>query len=142
MLLDQDNEFTTVGGQAVTAAAIGTRVEDGGQPVDWGSGEEIHPYARVTGTAASNPTTSMTIDIVGADNAALTTNPVVLSTVTVLTAALAANSLHRMPALLPGTSKRYLGAKFTPNGGNATTGAYVVGLVDRLGRPCDGVNCL
>lgn len=141
-ILDYDDEMTTAGGQAVTAAAIGTRVKDGLGAKDWGAGEELVPYARVTGTAASNPTTSMTIEIIGADNAALTTNPVTLSSVTKLTAALTANSLHAMPPLAAGSKKRYLGCKFTPNGGSATTGYWKVGFIPRRGRPQDGVNAL
>jgi hypothetical protein len=141
-ILDYDNEFTTAAGQAITAAAIGTKVLDAGAARDWGSGESVVPYARVTSTAASNPTTSMTIDIVGSDTAALTSNPVILSTITVLAAALLANTLHPMPPLKPGANKRYLGVSFTPNGGNASTGKFVVGLIDRSARPQDGVNNL
>jgi hypothetical protein len=67
---------------------------------------------------------------------------VVLSTVTVLAAALLANSLHAMPPLKAGAKKRHLGARFTPNGGAATTGAFKVGLIPRTGRPQNGVNAL
>ena len=141
-ILDYDDEFTTAGGQAITAAAIGTKVKDGRTAKDWGAGEPLYPYARVTGTAASNPTTSMTITVEGADNAALSSNAVVLSTSTVLAAALTANSLHKMPPLLAGSNKRNLGMRFTPNGGNATTGSFIGGLIDKNGRPQDGVNFL
>jgi hypothetical protein len=141
-VLDYDDEFTTAGGQAITAAAIGTKVKNAGAARDGGAGESVVPYARVTSTAASNPTTSMTIDVIGADDAALTSNPVVLSTKSVLAAALGANTLHSLPRLLPGTNKRYLGIKFTPVGGNATTGAFVAGLVSESARPQDGVNNL
>ena len=141
-ILDYDNEFTTKNGQAVTAAASGTKVRDAGGAVDFGAGEQLVAFARVTGAAASNPTTSMTIDIVGADDAALSTNPVVLATATVLAAALTANSLHQLGTLKAGVKKRYHGCKFTPNGGNATTGSFIVGLIDRQGRPQDGVNYL
>jgi hypothetical protein len=142
MFLDYDDELTTAAGQAVTAAAIGTKVKDAGAARDWAAGEPVAAYARVTGAAASNPTTSMTIDIVAADNAALTTNPVVLATTTVLAAALTANSVHALPLLKAGANKRYLGVKFTPNGGNATTGSFIAGLCPAEGRPQDGVNSL
>lgn len=134
MILDYDDEFTTSGGQAVTAAAIGTKVKDATNARDWGAGQEIAAYARVTSTAASNPTTSMTIDVIGADNAALTTNPVVLATITVLAAALTANSVHNVGVLKAGAKKQYLGCKFTPNGGDATTGKFVCGLVGEGAR--------
>ncbi len=141
-VLDYDDEFTTKDGQAVTAAAIGTKPKDAGAAKDWGAGEPLVPYARVTGDAASNPLTSMTIDVIASSTADLTGTPVVLSTTTVLTAALTANSLHKMPPLLPGSPRRYLGMKFTPNGGNATTGKYVGGLIEKNARPQDGVNYL
>jgi hypothetical protein len=143
-LLDMDDEFTlnqsaTVKGQLVTATAIGTRQKGVvGQPRDWGAGEPVFGYFAVTPAAASNPTTSMTVDIVAADDAALTTNAVVLSTRTVLTAALLAGRSFGMPALSTGTRRAILGCRFTPNGGNATTGAYVCGLVQADARPADG----
>jgi hypothetical protein len=141
-ILDYDDELTTAGGQAVTATAIGTRVKDAGAAKDWGAGEELFAYARVTGDAASNPTTSMTITIEGADNAALSSNAVVLATTTVLVAALTPNSLHRIGPLKPGSNKRYLGCRFTPVGGDATTGKFKVGLALESALPQDGVHFL
>lgn len=143
-LLDQDDEFTlnqsaTVKGQLVTATAIGGRQKGVvGQPRDWGAGEPVFAYFAVTNAAASNPTTSMTVDIVAADDAALTTNAVVLATRTVLTAALLAGRSFGIGALAAGTRRAILGCRFTPNGGNATTGAYVCGLVQADARPADG----
>ena len=144
MLLDMDDEFTlnqspTIKGQLVTAQAIGGRQKGVvGQPRDWGAGEPVWAYFAVTPAANSNPTTSMTVDIIGADDAALATNPVVLSTRTVLTASLLAGRIFGMPALSSGSRKAILGCKFTPNGGNATTGAYVCGLVLQNARVQDG----
>jgi hypothetical protein len=143
-LLDMDDEFTlnqsaTTKGQLVTATAIGGRQKGVvGTPRDWGAGEPVFAYFAVTPAAASNPTTSMTVDIVGADDAALSTNAVVLSTRTVLVAALLAGRSFGMPALQAGVRKAVLGCRFTPNGGNATTGAYVCGLVWQNARPQDG----
>ncbi len=142
MILDYDDEFTTAGGQAVTEAAIGTKVKDALAARDWGSGTSVAAYARVTSAAASNPATSMTIDIIGADNAALDSNPVVLATTTVLAAALTASSLHRIGILKAGSSKRYLGCKFTPNGGNASTGKFICSLVQDGARPQNKVGSL
>lgn len=141
-ILDYDDEFTTKDGQAITAAAIGTKQKDALKARDWGAAICAVPYARVTGTAASNPTTSMQIDVIAADDAVLTGNPVVLSTKTVLAAALVANSVHNLPRLLAGTKRRFLGMKFTPIGGNATTGAFIGGLIHDSARPQDGVNYL
>jgi hypothetical protein len=145
MLLDHDDEFTqnqggynstlpNLLGQLVTANANGGRVKDAGAARDWAAGELVVPFAKVTANAAANPTTSMTISIVGADTADLATNPVTLSTVTVLTAALIAGALIPMPPLTPGKSKRYLGCTFANAGGAPTTGAWVVGLVGKNAR--------
>jgi hypothetical protein len=134
MILDQGDEFTAAGGEAFTAAAVGSIVMDAGKAVDWGAGEPLYPYVRVTHGANFNPTTSATFDFIAADNAALTTNPVTLSTKTVLVAALLLDTLHQMTPLLSGSSKQYLGFKCTPNGGNATTGSLIAGFVDKNGR--------
>jgi hypothetical protein len=142
-ILDYDNEFTTAGGQAVTADAIGTRVLDAGAAKDWGAGEPVIPYVRITSDAVANPTTGETVDIVGADNAALTSNAVVLSTGYFLAGVLTANSLHHLPPLKPGSNKRYLGCRFVNTGGAPSTGKWKVGLLPgQSGRPQDGVNSL
>jgi hypothetical protein len=144
MLLDMDDEFTlnqsaTTKGQLVTATAIGGRQKGVvGQPRDWGAGEPVFAYFAVTPAANSNPTTSMTVDIVAADDAALATNAVVLSTRTVVTASLLAGRIFGMPALASGTRRAILGCRFTANGGAATTGAYVCGLVAQNARVQDG----
>jgi hypothetical protein len=146
MLLDLDDELTlnqgataALKGQLVTATAIGGRQKGVvGQPRDWGAGEPIFAYFAVTPAANSNPTTSRTVDIVAADDAALTTNQAILSTRTVVTAQLLAGRLFGMPALSAGFRRAILGCRFTPNGGAATTGAYVCGLVAQNARVQDG----
>jgi hypothetical protein len=144
VLLDQDDELTlnqgaTTKGQLFTATAIGLRQKGVvGQPRDWGAGEPIFAYFFVTPAANFNPTTSATVDIVAADDAALATNAVVLSTRTVLTAQLLAGRIFGMPALASGTRRAILGARVTANGGAATTGALVIGLVAQNARVQDG----
>jgi hypothetical protein len=136
MILDFMDEFTTSGGQAVTADAIGTKVKDAGSGYtrDLGRGEPIYPYIRIS-AAASNPTTGETVDIVGADDAALTTNVVVLSSVYLLAAVLLENTVHAMPPLKGGVQKRYHGCRFVNTGGAPSTGKWTVGLVDKSARP-------
>jgi len=137
MVLDFMDEFTTSGGQAVTADAIGTKYKDAGSgnTRDLGRGTAIYPYIRITADAASNPTTGETVDIVGADNAALTSNVVVLSTTYILAAALTASSVHQMPPLKGNVQKRYHGCRFVNTGGAPSTGKWIVGLVDKSARP-------
>lgn len=137
MILDFVDEFTTSGGQAVTSDTNGTKVKDAGsgKTRDWGRGEPVYPYAKTTATAAPDPTTSETIDIIGADNAALTTNVVVLSTITIPVADCAASAVYDMPPLLGGHQKRYLGCRFVNAGGAPTQGEWIVGLVHKSARP-------
>src|SRR3954469_7138876 len=143
-LLDQDDELTlntsaTIRGQAFTAPAIGGRQKGVvGQPRDWGAGEPVFGYVAVTPAAAFNPTTSATIDLVAADDAALTTNQVILSTRTIPVASLLAGRSFGLPALASGTRRAILGCRVTANGGAATTGALVIGLVQQDARPADG----
>lgn len=138
---DYDLELTTAGGQAFTgAAAVGTRVKNAGAAKDWGAGTLIFPWVKMTSDADSDVGTSMTFDLIAADDEALNTNPVVLSTVTVLKAALLKSTIHRMPPLKGGVQKQYLGFKFTPTGGNATTGKGKCFLTTESNLAEDGVN--
>lgn len=140
MILDYDNELTTAGGQAVTANSIGTKVLDGNKAKDWGAGEPVIPFVRIP--EAFNNLTSLQIDFVGADNAALTTNAVVLATKTILLAALTVNSLHAFGSLAAGANKRYFGVKFTVSGTAPTLGKVIAGLTQVDQRPQNGVNSL
>jgi hypothetical protein len=145
MILDYDDELTTAGGQNMDgAASIGTKVKDAGKARDWGAGADVTPYMRITSAADSDVTTSFTVDFIGADDVALTSNPVVLSTKSILKAALTKNTVHRFPPLASGSNKRYFGVKFTPVGGNQASGAKaIVGLMsDPDSGAQDGVNFL
>jgi hypothetical protein len=62
----------------------------------------------------------------------------VLSTRTQAVATLLAGRSFGMPSLQAGFRRAILGCRFTPNGGAATTGAYVCGLVRKDARPQDG----
>lgn len=143
-ILDQDDEFTlnqnaTTKGQLVTVTAIGGRQKGVvAQPRDWGAGNPRFAYFAVTPAAASNPGTSMTVDIVAADDIALSVNSVVLSTRTQAVATLLAGRSFGMPSLQAGFRRAILGCRFTVTGVAATTGAYVCGLVRANARPQDG----
>ena len=140
MILDYDDEFTTSGalGQGpITATAIGAKVKDGIKAKDWAAGEPMFGIIRVT--EAFNNLTSLTVSIEGADNAALSTNPVVIATKTILLAALLINTVHHIGALIPGTKKQYLGMRFTVTGTAPTTGKIVGFVAQTDQRPQDGV---
>jgi hypothetical protein len=150
-ICDYDDELTHTAGPPATSkqsivgvaatAIVGGTVKDGGAARDWGAGELRLAFLRCV-TALVGATGGVQVDIVTADNAALTTNPVVLSTRTIAAAALLANTLHALPPLAAGTRKRYLGVKLTPLATNSTAGEVIVGFMDKDGRPQDGVNWL
>lgn len=144
MILDYANEFTAAGGKAVTSqsAEIQANTLHSDNAKDWGSGEITKPYARVT-TADAAKLTSLQIDIKAADDAS-GTNAVTLSTTTILKAALLKNSVHYLPPLKPGTSKKELIAVLTVAGTAEDAGTKViVGLTaGEYATPQDGVNYL
>lgn len=126
----QKNQSAILKGELVTAQAFLSAVKDGGAARDWGAGEPILAYAKVTAAAAFNPTTSATFDVGVADDKN-GTNFVVLASVTVLVAALGAGAFIQIGRLKSGVSKQFLLGRVTPNGGNATTGAIVMGLTNK-----------
>lgn len=114
-------------GPAATAI-IGGHVKDGGAAGDWATGDRKVPHVRITAALAGAGCTGVTVDVVCDTAADLVTAPTVLSTKTILAADAVINSIHAMPPLLPGTRKRYLGVKMTPNGAASTAGKMIVGL--------------
>jgi hypothetical protein len=133
-----DVSLQSIVGTAGTAI-VGGKVKDGGAAGDWGAGCEMQPVVRI-GTAVAGASGGVQFDIVTADNALLTSNPVVLSTRTIATASLTANSLHRLPQLAPGTRKRHLGVKVTPLTSDSTAGTAMVGLQPCGSTPQNRVN--
>lgn len=68
-------------------------------------------------------TGGLKIDVVNADNQALSTNPVVLYTTTIALADAKAGKVVLIKELPMGITKRYLGLKFTPLTADSTKGA-------------------
>jgi hypothetical protein len=144
MILDYSTEFTAAGGKAVTSqsAEIQANTLHSDQAKDWGAGELVKPYIRVT-TANAAKLTSLDVFIKAADDAS-GTNAVTLSTVNILKAALTKNALIYLPPLPPGTSKKELIAVLTVNGTAEDAGTKViVGLTAGIdGTPQNGVNSI
>lgn len=124
-------------------AIVGGRVKDAGAGYtkDWASGE-LHRWIVRVVTAVAGASGGVQFDLVAADNAALTTNPVVLATRTIAAAALLINTLHALPIPNPGTRKRYFGLKVTPLTSNSTAGEIVVEAVPPEGVPQNEANSL
>jgi hypothetical protein len=106
--------------QAVTVTAVSTDSIDLGTARDMGEGRDL-TMSFAVGTAFAGGT-STKFEIIIADNAALTSNPVVVgSTDALLTAALTAGKL--IPVTInpqvASLGKRYLGARYTVSGTNS-----------------------
>jgi hypothetical protein len=136
MILDFDNEFTE-GEQAIVATAVGNHVLDAGvgNTRDYGAGEAIYPYLKTGSAADFNNLTSLQVDVIAADAQDGTGNPVVLSTRTILLAALLKNKAFWLPPLQPGVKRRCLVGKLTVNGANPAQGTVIFGLRSKVGSP-------
>jgi hypothetical protein len=125
-----DNDLLVAKAQAITAAALSDKSIDLGAAIQPGVGEPLHPFMRVTSDADLDPTTSLTVEVIGADDAGLSSNVVTLCSKSILKAALVKNSIHYLPPVgLGSAAKQYMGMKFTPVGGNATQGKVTAGFV-------------
>lgn len=136
MIMDQQSLFSDA--QAVTVTANSTNVIDtlpsGGPNTKSGigDGQDISLFAQV-GPNAFATLTSLTIALVSADDAALTTNVIThFTTPAILAAALTAKA--RLVGLdLPyGKYRRYVGLVYTVAGSAATAGVITAGLVEDL----------
>lgn len=115
MLQDYEQEFTTAGGQVVTANSYGTKSYDQKGVGDAAVGEPVEAFMQVS-VANFNNLTSLDIAIVGDDDGAGTGEVTVLTKnflLAALTTALGVRSLGRLPR---GTRKKFYRAKFTVNG--------------------------
>jgi hypothetical protein len=134
MILDQQNMFSDA--QAITASANSSNVIDtlpGGQNTKSGigDGQDISLFAQV-GTAFAT-LTSLTVQLVSADDSGLSTNAIVhYDSGAIPVASLTANT--RIVGLdVPfGKYRRYVGLKYVVTGTNASAGTITAGLVEDL----------
>jgi hypothetical protein len=144
MILDSQLEFSDA--QAVTATAISTNVYDlftegvggaasGFSPntrLDVGAGEPIWLIVSTAVTATdSGSDATLTVSLVTADNAALSTNAETVYTTSALAFAAFATAGTRLVAVrLPAYNyRRYLGVNYTVAAGPLTAGAFDAFLV-------------
>lgn len=71
-------------------------------------------------TVAAGAGSTHVFDVLQADNAALTSNPEVIASLTVLAAALTVGSVHEIPIPQGVMDKKYLGIQNTSTGGTTT----------------------
>ena len=127
MILDSQNMFSNA--QAVTVTANSSNVIDLSVARDLGPGEDIDFFALINTTFTG--ATSMVVALVTADNAALSSNPIVLQQTDVIAEA----NLTAGTYLLRGSvnvsrvaPKRYLGVVYTVVGTHGA-GAITAGLI-------------
>lgn len=117
--------------QAVTATAVSTNTIDLGVARDIGEGMDLYMVFTVTETFAT--LTSLTIDVITDDNAALSSGAVNASTgaITLASGGLAAGQQYavRINPDIAGVAERYMGAKYTVSGSNATAGKITADIV-------------
>jgi len=135
-ILDKTSLFAE--DQAVTATAISQNVmrfpatgrvmyEGADLLRNLGAGNELPLFIQVTADFAT--LTSLTVTVETADNAALSSNAVVLATTGAIPVAALTAGYKFNPRILPsGTIKEYLGLRFTVGGSNATTGKITAAL--------------
>lgn len=125
MMLDALLNFASQQSLSTTSDVVSTNVYDAGsaKKVFGGSGEEVKLAIQVTAAGGTSPT--FRARLVGADNAALTTNPIILAD-TGTSAVLAASDLpviyELVPAMQP-TAKQYYGVIFLLGGTTPTATA-------------------
>jgi len=95
---------------------------------DIGRGNEANLFVQLTADVVG--ATSLLVELIVADNAALTTNPtVVAGSGAVPVASLKAGYRFGITSIPPGITKRYAGLRYTFVGGAGTGGAATAGAI-------------
>ena len=130
--MQTDRELTFSDGQAITATANSTDVISLDGYALGRSDTNLRIYVQVDEAFTATGEATLTVDVVQADNAALTTNPVVLYTSGAKAKATLVKDGKKffIEIGLPKTTKKYLGLKYTVATGPMTTGKLTAGLVD------------
>lgn len=115
--------------QAVTTTAVSTDTIDLSQARDMGEGQDL--YMNFALTAAFTGGTSTNFEVIIADNAALSSNVVVVGASGAVATAdltLGKNIAVRINPIIGSTGKRYMGARYTVSGTN-TAGTVTADIV-------------
>ncbi len=121
----------TITGQAVTAQAVSTDTIDLQVARDMGEGRDLFMVFTIVDTFTHGGSmTGLTLEVITSANANLGT-PTVRNAVTIPVADLVAKRqfLLPIPPLVNSTGQRYLGARYSPVGANATAGSVLTSIV-------------
>ncbi len=136
MLLDK--QLTVSDAQVVTVTAVSTDAIDtgGSNPVrNIGWGEEMRMMVQVNTTVLAAGAATVTFELIQADNAALTTNvETLIASAAIGKAALTAGGAIPFDVVLPATSRRFIGMRYTIGTGPLTAGAFTAALVHDTDR--------
>lgn len=118
-----DLYFNFSDGQALTgtAAVLSTNVYDAGSAVKLFQGGASDFRFIVTATSVAGTTPTLAVALVGADNAALTTNPVTLASAGAASPDALGNITLQMNPSAQTSSKRYYGLFYTQAGTTPTS---------------------
>lgn len=130
---DQQNLAQAAGNylstNTIDLGAVGTPVLGGTLASDIGRGDSPEVMAQVTTTFTSGGAGTLVVQLVMADDAALTSNLTIVSqTDTLALATLVAGYQFRFGRVPPGISKRYLGLRYVIGTATMTAGKVTAGL--------------
>ncbi len=126
-----NNPNAPITGQAVTAQAVSTDTIDLQVARDIGEGTDLYMvFTVVDAFTHGGSMTGLTFEIITSASANLGT-PTVRSSVTIPVASLTAKAQFVLPVppLFGSTGQRYLGARYSPVGANATGGSVLTQIV-------------
>jgi len=131
-----DRELTLSDNQLITVTANSTDVI-AMTGLRFGRGQRLRFYVQVDAALVSAGASTLTVALVQADNAALTTNPEVLyTTADIPKATLVPNGKQFLVDIdIPKQSKNFLGATYTVGTGPFTGGSITAGFVTDTPTP-------
>ena len=133
-----DKQLLVSDAQAVTATAVSTNAIDTGSSsvvrnIGWG--EEMRMVVQTNVTALAAGAATVVFEIIQADDAALTTNVTsLMSSAAIPKASLVQGGVPPMDFVLPATTQRYVGVRYTVATGPLTAGTFTAGLIHDTDR--------
>lgn len=134
-----DKELLASEKQAITATAVSTDAILMTGLIGIDRTHNLRCFAQVESDLSGGAATGLTVEMIQADNAALTTNVVVLgSTGTIVNGTSGVNlkaGTRLLDTPLPAVTKPYFGFRYTAAGGNYGAGTITAGLVTGTETP-------